>query len=329
MFSAFQQLCAERIEEQCKQTLLNPTYCRDTIQCNDAVLCILPLEENKFATSHSTLGMIQVWDTNKIRLRSFGQVNKNMDGWKLSYPPTDEMSWLWDITKVGTDQMITSSYEVGAMRVFNWRTGELMNTIRHDEPIAGLGHENLYSFGQYVIAGLEDRTITIWDITKQGGTVHQVMEKHEGWVYCMETLPDGNLASGAGDNMICIWDMNNVVCRETITTGHNGVLSLQYIHQMSSLISAGTDDTIKVWDINSLNCISTLFGHENRVKQVKYIGGDLIVSVSDDKTVRVWDLRSAQCINILCGHSSTICNVTIVGREVLSGSEDGTVKIWS
>jgi WD40 repeat protein len=327
----FTEACRQRVETRQSTTRTSKTYnnCRGTIQCKDAVLCVLPIENTIVATSHATFGQIQTWDINHLEhINSFGRVEMRMSGWEFQYPPTDEMSWLWDMTLLRNDRLICSSYEVGAMRVFNHRTGQVLNTIRHEEPISGLGHTNILAFGDYVMTGLEDRTITVWNIVT--GKVERVMEGHEGWVYCLETLPVGKLVSGGGDNTIRVWNMETNSCDTVIeNTGHGGVVSLQYMDQIQTLVSGGTDDTIKLWDINTGTCTSTLRGHEHRVKQVKMVSNTSIVSVSDDKTVRVWDTRSNECTSVLLGHTSTVNTVAIVGTEIVTGSEDGTVKIWN
>lgn len=334
MFAAYQALCESRIEDQKKQLQSTwiPEKCRTTIQCNDATHFVLPLDEKLVATSHSTLGVIQVWDTKTNELlRSFGKVShSHLTGWAYMYPPQDEMTWLWAMAKVGQDQLICSSYEVGAMKLFNWRTGQLVNTIRHEDPISGMGHDNLLSFENYVMAGLEDRTVTIWDVSVDGGRVEQVLEGHTGWVYCIETAAQGRLITGAGDNSIRFWNLSDGTCYHAIENcGHGGVLSLLHIHDNDMLISAGIDDTIRIWDMKQLECISTLYGHENRVRQVKLLGNDRIISVSDDHTIKVWDMRTGSCISTLKGHESPISTIAISENEVITGSEDKTIKIWT
>jgi len=55
------------------------------------------------------------------------------------------------------------------------------------------------------------------------------------------------------------------------------------------------------------------------------------VSSGDDKTVKVWDYLSKSCVQTMEGHTNNVSfavfhpNLPII----VSGSEDGTVKIWN
>jgi len=45
----------------------------------------------------------------------------------------------------------------------------------------------------------------------------------------------------------------------------------------------------------------------------------------------VWNLEFEKEIKTLIGHSYTVRNVKIskVGKKIISGSDDGTIKIWN
>lgn len=103
----------------------------------------------------------------------------------------------------------------------------------------------------------------------------------------------------------------------------------------------------------------TLDGHEKGVNCVDYYhGGDkpYLISGADDRTVRVWDYQNKTCVQVLDGTIEITsmkyiyiflqfylhCSIFISGHTqnvsavsfhpelpiLITGSEDGTVKIW-
>jgi coatomer subunit beta' len=97
--------------------------------------------------------------------------------------------------------------------------------------------------------------------------------------------------------------------------------------------SASLDRTIKVWQLGSSQPNFTLEGHEKGLNCIDYFqGGDkpYLISGADDRLIKIWDYQNKACVQTLEGHSQ---NVTAVAFHpelpiILTGSEDGTVRIW-
>ena len=53
-----------------------------------------------------------------------------------------------------------------------------------------------------------------------------------------------------------------------------------------------------------------------------------IVSGSCDGTLRVWDLTRGECVHTLVGHSASVRCVVYDGERAVSGASDYLVKIW-
>ena len=101
----------------------------------------------------------------------------------------------------------------------------------------------------------------------------------------------------------------------------------------NTFASACLDSTVKVWSLGSAVANFTLDAHPKGVNYVEYYhGGDkpYLVTSGDDRLVKIWDYHSKSCIQQLSGHESNVSfaifhpNLPII----VSGSEDGTVKIW-
>ena len=98
--------------------------------------------------------------------------------------------------------------------------------------------------------------------------------------------------------------------------------------------SAGLDRTILLWSVTEgLSNFATLRGHTNAILQVKWVPSDStkLFTCGADKCVSWWDSVEGARIKKLKGHASIVncCGVNKFGSPVgVSGSDDGTVKLW-
>jgi WD40 repeat protein len=56
--------------------------------------------------------------------------------------------------------------------------------------------------------------------------------------------------------------------------------------------------------------------------------GKNLCSGSDDRTIKVWDIKTEECIATLKGHKDKITSLAVIGENLCSGSSDRTIKIW-
>lgn len=101
----------------------------------------------------------------------------------------------------------------------------------------------------------------------------------------------------------------------------------------NTFASACLDTTVKVWSLGSPTANFTLDAHQKGVNYVEYYhGGDkpYLVTTGDDRLVKIWDYHSKSCIQVLEGHESNVSFAIFHPSlpVIISGSEDGTVKIW-
>lgn len=111
----------------------------------------------------------------------------------------------------------------------------------------------------------------------------------------------------------------------------------------NTFASCSLDNTIKVWGLNSSSPYFSLNEHKMGVNCIDYaIAGDkpYLISGSDDKvsnvasshvqTVRIWDYQTKTCIQTLEGHTENVTSVLFHPKLpiIVTGSEDGTIRIW-
>ena len=103
----------------------------------------------------------------------------------------------------------------------------------------------------------------------------------------------------------------------------------------NTFASSCLDRTVKLWSLGSSTANFTLEAHEKGgVNYVDfYPGADkpYMLTSGDDRTVRVFDYLSKSCVQTLEGHTNNVSFAVFHPRLplIVSGSEDGTVKIWN
>ena len=102
----------------------------------------------------------------------------------------------------------------------------------------------------------------------------------------------------------------------------------------NTFASSCLDRTVKMWSLGSPNPNFTMDAHEKGVNYVDfYPGADrpYLVTASDDKTIKIWDYLSKSSVQTLESHTNNVLFVVFHPNLpiIISGGEDGTIKIWN
>lgn len=115
--------------------------------------------------------------------------------------------------------------------------------------------------------------------------------------------------------------------------GHSGpVLSVTFTEDGNYFMSGSVDRSIRLWRENSTTPIQTYtepHNHQINSVSVSYDNSHFC-SGADDKTVVLWDVATGSVVSSYKGHLAKVIDVTFnqEANLVLSGSADGTVRIW-
>jgi sterol desaturase/sphingolipid hydroxylase (fatty acid hydroxylase superfamily) len=112
--------------------------------------------------------------------------------------------------------------------------------------------------------------------------------------------------------------------------GHGDLVYCVALSADGQRIASGSfDESVRVWDAASGEQKLSLKGHKGAIYSVAFSAdGGAIVSGGLDRTVRVWDAGTGAERDCFTGHTDSVLSVACAGERVVSGSQDGTMKVW-
>ncbi|KAJ8083114.1 Coatomer subunit beta' [Marasmius tenuissimus] len=228
--------------------------------------------------------------------------------------------------------IITGLYN-GAVNIYNHETGALVKTFEVAEvPVRCI---KFIARKNWFVAGSDDFQLRVFNYNTHEKVA--AFEAHPDYIRCLTVHPTASIVlTGSDDMTIKAWDWDKGWKNIQTYEGHTHyIMNLSFNPKDSNTFaSACLDRTVKMWSLGSPNANFTMDAHEKGVNYVEfYTGADkpYVVTCGDDKTVKVWDYLSKSCVQTMEGHTNNVSfavfhpNLPII----ISGSEDGTVKIWN
>ncbi|KAF7432578.1 hypothetical protein PC9H_004520 [Pleurotus ostreatus] len=228
--------------------------------------------------------------------------------------------------------LLTGLYN-GTVNIYNHETGALIKTFEVAEvPVRCV---KFIARKNWFVAGSDDFQLRVFNYNTHEKVT--TFEAHPDYIRCLAVHPSASIViTGSDDMTIKAWDWEKGWKNIQIYEGHTHyIMNLAFNPKdTNTFASACLDRTVKMWSIGSPTPNFTMEAHEKGVNYVEfYPGADkpYLVTTGDDKTVKVWDYLSKSCVQTMEGHTNNVSfavfhpNLPII----ISGSEDGTVKIWN
>jgi WD domain, G-beta repeat len=163
-----------------------------------------------------------------------------------------------------------------------------------------------------------------------------VTEDGEGTLWSVALSPDGKLlACGGSLKKIHLWDARSGEHLRAFGNHPDNVWALAFSPDGRMLCSGGRSDlTLRVWNPARGEELTPFLGHRGGITRIKFFpdGQRLIMSGGSwDPTVRVWDVGKREQLKALTGHGDLIDSLDLAanGRIAITGSRDGTLRLWS
>ncbi|CAO2823283.1 unnamed protein product [Amaranthus hypochondriacus] len=154
--------------------------------------------------------------------------------------------------------------------------------------------------------------------------------KHSTKILDLAVSSDGRyLATGGLDRHVHIWDTRT---REHIKAfpGHREPVSCLAFRQGTAEIFSGSfDRTVKIWNAEDKAYITTLFGHQSEVLSIDCLRKERALTVGRDRTMQLFKVPEESHLVFRSSASSLECGCFVGDDEFLSGSDDGSIELWS
>ncbi|KIM20013.1 hypothetical protein M408DRAFT_334177 [Serendipita vermifera MAFF 305830] len=226
---------------------------------------------------------------------------------------------------------IVSGFVDNTIRIWDVATGEPVG-----EPLKG--HTSRVISVAYspdacsIASGSWDCTIRIWDALT-GAPIGEPLKGHKKTVNTVIYSPDGqNIASGSSDHTIRIWDVaTGSLVGEPLKVQLNGVMSIIYSPDGRRIFSACAGG-IQIWDAATREPVGgPLKAYTGSLRSATFSQDCGKVVSSNANMIQIWDaVTGAPISEPLKGHKHAVTSVAYSpdGKNIVSGSEDHTLRIW-
>jgi len=293
-----------------------------------------------FSTDGKTLASVSLDDPIKLWNIETGRVVRTLSGQSV------------DVTLVifSPDSKTIASGSDRTVKLWNVETSQEVKTL------SGIGSPlRLFDFSPdsktLVTLYHGDNRIKLWNV--ETGQELRTLAGHADSVWSLAFSPDSKtLASVSLDETIKLWNVETGRVLRTLTVPFGSDMSLAFSPDNKTLASGGPGGTIKLWNVETGRELRTLSGQSGKVISFAFspdsktlASGSYSATESFANTIKLWKVETGQELRTLSGHTDGIDSVafspdgktlaswslalTTDVKIYLSGSWDGTIKLWN
>ncbi|MEB3230608.1 MAG: serine/threonine-protein kinase, partial [Leptolyngbyaceae bacterium] len=200
----------------------------------------------------------------------------------------------------------------------------------------GIASLVLHPDGEVLFSGGTNGAIDLWNVP-QGQFIQRLWHHTDTVTRLGLGTAATILWSGSADGQIYGWDLGTAEAIAAIPAHYQGVSALAHHPQGRILITSGGDRTLRVWDIPSLRLLRTVTMNLGSGSPLAlHPSGRWLATAWDETHLHLWQLEispphvirlSPRC---QLDQDWTLSAMVFSprGDRLVSGSEDGTIKVW-
>ncbi|XP_006001112.1 WD repeat-containing protein 37 isoform X2 [Latimeria chalumnae] len=236
---------------------------------------------------------------------------------------------IWDVGVTRTQPVVlgTASADHTTM-LWSIETGKyLLKYVGHAGSVNSV---KFHPSEQLALTASGDQTAHIWRYMVQLPTPQPTADTSQMSGEDEIDYSDKDEADGDGDGPS---ECPTIRSPLTALKSHQGVvIAADWLVGGKQVVTASWDRTANLYEVETSELVHSLTGHDQELTHCcTHPTQRLVVTSSRDTTFRLWDFRdpSIHSVNVFQGHTDTVTSaVFTVGDNVVSGSDDRTVKVW-
>ncbi|KAF8599427.1 WD40 repeat-like protein [Ceratobasidium sp. AG-I] len=227
-------------------------------------------------------------------------------------------------------RLIVSGSADKSIRIWDLEKGlELISPLRgHSAQVSSVSFS---PDGLRIVSGSDDATVRIWSVAT-GKMLLKPLKGHSGRVHFVLVSPNGQFIISCSHDLIRIWDMESgTPVRDPFRDSSTSAMCIA-ISSECRRIAFGSDQVVcmqdfqtgtVIWQVDRYTYWTTSLAISPDARYVALGRGDGLVCILNGET-------GAEVREPLQGHQNAVLSVSFTpkSRRVLSGSSDGTIRIW-
>jgi WD40 repeat protein len=229
------------------------------------------------------------------------------------------LKWLNDdrLASAGSDLNIRF-WSIYNQSLVKTRTGA------HTGPIQALA---LLTNGYLVSASdSPDYAIKFWNSSSYTFVFNITKAHGANLIYCLESLPNGYLASGGADSNVKIW--NSTFSLVYTLSGHaKEVRALEYLSTIGLLVSGSEDSTIRFWNATNGTFLKSNNPLGNYVLALKELPNNQ-VAIGGTSYLKIYNMVSLNLAYSLSIGANIVNSLVLYSNQLLlAGLNNGTILL--
>jgi WD40 repeat protein len=304
-----------------RHTLLSPRAAHwsssgPVLQTGSAVASVVFVPNRHLVVTGTWNGLLRVW---------------NMDDFEEIAELSGHEGDIMSLAISSDGSQIVSGSRDWTMRVWDGRTFEEIGLCEHEHVVRSVAFSPDSSL---IASGSDDCTVCIWNarsLEKVTG-----LAGHEGLITSVAFFPDGTrIASASSDRTLRMWDartyesLPGLQCSGSVDTI---AISSDSTRLALGNYTSGAEGILRVFDIVTLSeeaHVNISPGFAPPWVIAFSPGDDFIASGTACGAIQLWNASNLSNIATISGHHAQVTSIAFSsdGSQIVSGSEDGTVRI--